>query len=132
MADLKPCPFCGSAVDQEQPEDMRKHGLGWNVGCDSCGFDGPYGRDAAAAIAAWNRRHHKEGGDLGPGLRRAVEILIHEWEQYPADVFTGTGPTRDSVAGAAIRWKLEQLIELLRVEAARPLVGEGEEEGERG
>ena len=49
MADLKPCPFCGS--DFLRVSDFEEY-----VACEDCGTLGQSGRNEAEAIAAWNRR----------------------------------------------------------------------------
>ena len=60
-----PCPCCGAVPKWEAPgkidgpicgeiETDSGHRLGEQVGCLSCDFEGPYGKDDAEAIAKWN------------------------------------------------------------------------------
>ena len=51
MAELKPCPFCGS-YDQRF---NSAYGLCWYT-CEDCGCEGPDGDNEQEAIEAWNRR----------------------------------------------------------------------------
>ena len=53
--ELKPCPFCGSAVCEENIWEHSGGGY-YQVQCENCGSmtDFVFGRDKA--IEAWNRR----------------------------------------------------------------------------
>lgn len=81
MADLKPCPFCGSAArvwGSEKPLDPA-----WKLcvcDCPRCGAKGSYHGSHAEAIAAWNRRaepatHTGEVEDLNRALARLTTII---------------------------------------------------------
>ena len=74
------------------------------------------------------QRHHKEGGDLGPGLQRALHHINERFRLLSDLVYDG-----DEHRGA--RCELITVGDLIEAELAalraRPLVGEGEEGGER-
>lgn len=56
MAELKPCPFCGSK-DLSDYTDEDHDGMPGFVRCESCGADGPcLAPTAAKAVEAWNTR----------------------------------------------------------------------------
>lgn len=61
VADIKPCPFCGSAVAAV---------IGSFVRCGSCGAVGPYGYTDQEAITRWNTRPAE--AFLHSSLRTAV------------------------------------------------------------
>lgn len=78
MSDLKPCPFCGSAVDVEKKPLWDVYGHGYKdcyefvIRCKKCGCrvdqpqnDSVYRSEEVAktnAIEAWNRRAQNANG----------------------------------------------------------------------
>lgn len=65
--ELQPCPFCGGKAHKV----VSPLGFGniKAVECigPTCAVTGPWGRNEAEAIAAWNRRHLLEGADNAEG-----------------------------------------------------------------
>ena len=57
MAELKPCPFCGS--DELWVDEIG--GAYACVTCANCGCDGPGGMNTEEAYALWNRRAGEDG-----------------------------------------------------------------------
>lgn len=56
---LKPCPFCGAKVtDEDQPIGLgyAYHIDAYCVCCDKCGATGGHHDGRVEAIEAWNRR----------------------------------------------------------------------------
>ena len=80
MADLKPCPICGS--DFLRVSDFEEY-----VACEDCGTLGPSGRNEAEAIAAWNRR---AAPPEVTALVEALKMLRGEefWPQCAEDAIT--------------------------------------------
>lgn len=88
MADLKPCPFCGSdeiTVGSFASAEFERH----YVKCEECDC-AAQGHDCEAdAIAAWNRRAapaDKQGGGLSG---EEVDWLVREWFGRDAIVENG-------------------------------------------
>ena len=56
MAELKPCPFCGSKKTYRRPDIDRAIGTSFSIICEVCGAMGPFAERAEKAIDAWNKR----------------------------------------------------------------------------
>lgn len=73
----RPCPFCGtleqvSVLDRSDEEHFAKDGIGcFQVLCDRCGVEGPYGDTALEAATRWNAR-----GEGDSDLTHAVGLLM--------------------------------------------------------
>ena len=61
MAELKPCPFCGS----ENIDLIAHHKIVVFVQCDNCGATFPDFDSKEEAIKAWNTRTQKEVNNNG-------------------------------------------------------------------
>ena len=68
---LKPCPFCGSAGKIVAPLGSGNIRAG-NCSADNCHASGPWGKDEAAAITAWNTRHDSTREIIE--IREAIEF----------------------------------------------------------
>ena len=56
MAELKPCPFCGSKAVSAIDFVQYKYGV-YCINCDACG---PMAKTKQRAIDAWNKRSQYE------------------------------------------------------------------------
>ena len=56
MAELKPCPFCGSKLVLIIKSDNPYLYFPYSSLCDNCGASARPGRTKAGAIEEWNRR----------------------------------------------------------------------------
>ena len=109
---LKPCPFCGTKLSNEDDEMVRvwHKGTQFSVRCPECQTDGPIHGSIGQAIAAWNtraerpvlkagqrvmvnnERYHGEGivvGDDGE-YRRMVQVLLGNGNTWPYEFETVT------------------------------------------
>lgn len=63
MAELKPCPFCGSeAVGVSETAYGNYANIFFLAHCNSCGCRTKSFRDGDKAVEAWNRRAGDEDG----------------------------------------------------------------------
>lgn len=66
MSELKPCPFCGTELEEEyQTYHTREDSVRFFIKCYECGcnigeFDGRFDDEPQQAIDAWNTRTEKE------------------------------------------------------------------------
>lgn len=61
MAEIKPCPFCGSIATDYGRKEVRTdiidlHQKIWKLYCVQCGAGTDYFETTKEAIEAWNRR----------------------------------------------------------------------------
>lgn len=61
MAEIKPCPFCGSIATDYGRKEVRFGEIDlnqriWNLYCVQCGASTNYFETTKEAIEAWNRR----------------------------------------------------------------------------
>lgn len=61
MTDLKPCPFCGGKINNQQPywDDFGSDDDYWVISCPFCGAM-IYDQEKDYVIALWNTRKWKE------------------------------------------------------------------------
>lgn len=56
MAELKPCPFCGSKDIKLTDRIEKNSPKTFYVWCLGCGTEGPFGLSPKSALDAWNKR----------------------------------------------------------------------------
>ena len=57
MAEMKPCPFCGSKSVRLAENTLEGHFIGYSVHCNGCGVENRYTKDKEEAVNAWNTRY---------------------------------------------------------------------------
>jgi Lar family restriction alleviation protein len=80
MAELLPCPFCGSGAEivvREFTDDKANYGEAY-ASCLSCGIEQPYKQTEAEAIAAWNTRALQPTSE-----RERIVAWMRSWKDAP-------------------------------------------------
>ena len=84
MDKLKPCPFCGTKVEEQYSTCNDTY----SVWCHGCEGDGPFKESIELAVEAWNTRSIPDGYALVPleptkGMRWAGHNEMHGADSIP-------------------------------------------------
>lgn len=112
MTDLKPCPFCGSAVAYGLIDSEHGEGM---VCCDSCVVQGPrtYGHDTIKAAKLWDTRPSpwKRWGNERPDVANTFDetkgafLLLQPWAALPRMMhFSEDGVHDSDGCGFKLSW----------------------------
>ena len=81
MEALKPCPFCGEAVD------LTYRALSGTIACTRCTAEGPCKSNNTRSIAAWNTRTDPQREQLVKALKQIVDAYDNSGKAIDEGMF---------------------------------------------
>jgi hypothetical protein len=134
--ELKPCPFCGGAVELEQANSRGAHRW-WGVVCrntinlgGTCAIEQIPSASREAATERWNRRAAVSGEDAANGAmgeREAFDVALDALSEYQRNWDTGLPAEYASAERIAMECAVEAVREALNESRAELTAEKGQE-----